>query len=143
GRRRGLERCGEKRGTMTTVIRKTLHRVQRGHGKGFAAKPPAPRSVVRRPARIALMLALAHTVADAVASGKLVDQADAARRLGLPRARITQLLALRWLAPDLQEHVLFLEAVDGVEPLTERDLRKVTCVACWAQQRAMLRTNGA
>ncbi len=88
-----------------------------------------------------MMLALAHTVADAIASGKLVDQADAARRLGLTRARITQLLALLRLAPDLQEHVLFLEAVDGIEPLTERDLRKVTRVACWAQQRAMLKTS--
>jgi hypothetical protein len=123
---------------VTTVINKTLHRVQQGHGRAFAAAPPAPRPVVRRPARIALMLALAHTVADAIASGKLDDQADAARRLGLTRARITQLLALRWLAPDLQEHVLFLEAVDGIEPLTERDLRDVTGVACWDEQRAML-----
>jgi len=83
------------------------------------------------------MLALAHTVADAIASGTLDDQADAARRLGLTPARITQLLALGWLAPDLQEHLLFLETVDGVEPLTKRDLRKVTRVACWAQQRAV------
>lgn len=116
---------------MTTIITRTLHRVQHGHGKAFAAEPPAPRPPVRRPARVAMMLALAHTVAGAIASGKLVDQADAARRLGLTRARITQLLALLRLAPDLQEHVLFLEAVDGVEPLTERDLRKVTRVACW------------
>jgi hypothetical protein len=123
---------------MTTVISRTLHRIQQGHGKAFAAEPPAPRQAVRRPARVAKMLALAHTVADAIASGKLVDQADAARRLGLTRARITQLLALMQLAPDLQEHVLFLEAVDGIEPLTERDLRNVTGVASWDEQRAMI-----
>lgn len=124
---------------MTTVIRRTLHRVQQGHGKAFAAEPPAPRLAVRRPARVAMMLALAHTVAGAIESGTLVDQAEAARRLGLTRARVTQLLALLRLAPDLQEHVLFLEAVDGVETLTERDLRKVTRVESWAQQRAMLK----
>jgi hypothetical protein len=121
---------------VTTIIHKTLHRVQHGHGRAFAAAPPVPPPVVRRPARIALMLALAHTVADAIASGKIDDQSDAARRLGLTPARVTQLLALRWLAPDLQEHVLFLEAVDGIEPLTERDLRSVPSEACYVNESA-------
>ena len=44
-----------------------------------------------------------------IASGQLEDQAEAARRLGVTRARITQLLALVHLAPDPQERVLFLE----------------------------------
>jgi ParB-like chromosome segregation protein Spo0J len=83
------------------------------------------------------MLALAHTLEAAIRTGKLRDQAEAARRLGLTRARMTQLLALLQLAPDLQERVLCLEAVDGREPVTERDLRPVTRALCWADQRAM------
>jgi hypothetical protein len=55
-------------------------------------------------------------------------------------ARVTQLLALLALAPDLQEQVLLLEAVDGLEPLTDRALRAATRELSWAQQRAILRS---
>src|SRR5262249_10199162 len=62
---------------------------------------------------------------------------DAARRLDLTRARVTQLLALLALAPDLQERVLFLESVDGIEPLTERALRRAIRTRSWDAQRAI------
>ena len=126
---------------MTTgkVITSTLHRVQHGHGKAFAREPPPVIAPVCRPARVALMLALAHKIAAAIASGQLRDQADAAHRLDLTRARVTQLLALLALAPDLQERVLFLEAVDGIEPLTERALRFATRATSWEDQRAICR----
>jgi hypothetical protein len=120
---------------MTTgrVITSALHRVQQGHGRRFVSDPP--RGPVHRPARVALMLALAHKIRAAIGAGQLADQAEAARRLGCTRARLTQLLDLLRLAPDLQEQVLFLEAVDGAEPLTERTLRAVTREPSWAEQR--------
>jgi hypothetical protein len=40
------------------------------------------------------------------------------------------------LAPDLQDRVLHLEAVDGVEQLSERALRAVAHTGTWAEQRA-------
>lgn len=123
---------------MTIVVKGSLHRVQVRHGRGFTSEPPVVRLPVRRPARVAIMLALAHAIDAAISEGRLRDQGDAAERLGLTRPRITQLLALLQLAPDIQERVLFLEAVDGVEPLSERDLRPVTRVLCWADQRATL-----
>ncbi len=118
---------------MSKVITGALYRVQRGHGKRFTTEPPpAP---VRRPARVAVMLALAHKIREAIAQGKVRDQADVARRLGFTRARITHLLDLLLLAPDLQEPLLFLEAVDGVQPMSERVLRSVAHLASWAEQR--------
>jgi hypothetical protein len=42
---------------------------------------------------------------------------------------------LTLLAPDLQERVLGLEAVDGVEPISERELRKVAHAGSWSTQR--------
>ncbi|MBM4321206.1 MAG: hypothetical protein FJ125_14960 [Deltaproteobacteria bacterium] len=96
--------------------------------------PLAPEPV-RRPARVAVMLALAHKLQAAIDEGKAVDRADVARRLGLTRARISQLLDLTLLAPDIQEEVLFLEAVDGVEPVTKRGLRQVVDVMEWGGQR--------
>ena len=42
---------------------------------------------------------------------------------------------LTLLAPDIQEQVLFLEAVDGREPMSERDLRTVIYAGDWGAQR--------
>ena len=126
--------------TVGKVITGTLHRVQLGHGRDFVAEPPPVIAPVYRPARVALMLALAHKIAAAIDAGQLHDQADAARRLDLTRARITQLLALLALAPDLQEHVLFLESIDGIEPLSERVLRRAVCSWSWDTQRTIYRS---
>ena len=121
---------------MTIVVSAPLHRVRVRHRQGFVNEAPVVRLPVRRPARVAIMLALAHTIDAAIGAGRLRDQRDAAQRLGLTPPRVTQLLALLQLAPDLQERVLFLEAVDGLEPLTERDLRPLTRLLCWDEQRA-------
>jgi len=119
--------------TTAKVITGALHRVQRGHGKRFAAEPPP--GPVRRPARVAVMLALAHKVQQTIDDGKVRDRAEVARRLGFTRARVTHLMDLTLLAPDLQERVLDLEAVDGVEPISERGLRAIAHAGTWDQQR--------
>jgi len=94
------------------------------------APPPEPEPV-RRPARVAQMLALAHHLQAAIDQGHCRDRADLARTLDLTRARITQLLDLILLAPDIQEELLFLEAVDGAEPLSPRALRPIARRATW------------
>ncbi len=112
-------------------------RVRDGHGWAFADDPPAtPPEPARRPARIARMLALAHRLEDAIERGEYAHRADAARQLGVTRARITQLLHLTLLAPDIQETLLQLEATDGREPWTERALRPVVGHDGWTEQRA-------
>ncbi len=120
--------------TSGKVITSVLHRVQRGHGRGYVEQ--APRDPVERPARVAVMLALAHKIREAISNGKAQSQADVAGQVGLTRARITQQLDLLRLAPDLQEQILFLVAIDGAEPLTARQLRPLTRAAHWADQRA-------
>ncbi len=113
-----------------------LHRVQRGHGKTFVQGPPQPPPErVRRPARVAIMLALAHKIQEAIDRGVARDRAEVARRLGLTRARLTQLMDLTLLAPDIQEQILFLESVDGVEQMSERELRQIIRRELWGQQR--------
>jgi hypothetical protein len=103
----------------------------------FTTDPPQPPpEPVRRPAHVARMLALAHRLNTAIERGVVADQAAVARKLGLTRARITQFLDLTLLAPDLQLQVLKLEAVDGVEPLAERQRRAVMAAGTWPQQRA-------
>lgn len=98
--------------------------------------PPDKPEPVRRPAKVARQLALAHHLQAAIERGLVADQAALARKLGLTRARVTQLFDLLMLAADLQEQVLALEAVDGAEPMAERTLRAVAHAGTWAEQRA-------
>ncbi len=90
----------------------------------------------RRPARVARRLALAHRIAADIEAGRYKDYADVARRHGLTRARLTQLMNLLLLAPDIQEEVLALEFPVGREPVTDRTLRRVLTSLCWEDQRA-------
>ena len=114
------------------VVTGLLHRVRRGRAHSFAVEtPPEP---VRQPARVAVMLALAHKIRQAIDRGEIKDQAEAARMLGLTRARITQMIDLTFLSPSVQEDLLFLEAGIAAEPETERGLRRLVNVASWANQ---------
>ena len=65
------------------------------------------------------------------------DRAEVARRLGLSRARVTQLMDLTLLAPDIQERIFFTESVAGLEPISERSLRAVVNTVDWAKQRVV------
>lgn len=65
--------------------------------------PPKPLEPEWRPSRLALQLALAVRIERAIESGELRDYADAARRLGLTRARVTQLAVLAALPTAVQD----------------------------------------
>jgi len=98
--------------------------------------PPPPKPVPkRRPARVAQMLALAHDLQSKLDRGEHRDQATLAAGLGFTRGRLSQLLDLTLLAPDIQEEVLHLEAIDGREPLAERDLHGIARRPAWVDQR--------
>lgn len=116
------------------VLKGTLHRVRRGKAIAFVSQPVVTQATVRRPAKVAKMLALAHHLQHAIDRGIAHDRADVARRLGLTRARVTQLLDLLLLAPDLQEAILFLSTLDG-EPTTERSIRGIAARSDWDDQR--------
>ena len=105
--------------------------------------PPEPKpGPERSPARVAQMLALAHQLQDALDRGEYQDQAELARHRGFTRGRLTRLLDLTLLAPDIQEEILFLEAVDGKEPLSERALREVVRHQSWNDQRRCWHEHG-
>jgi hypothetical protein len=116
------------------VVTGELYRVRRGRGKRFSVEPPPEPS--RRPARVAVTLALAHTIQRAIDRGEIRDQAEAARRLGVTRARLTQILDFTLLAPDLQERMLLMG--DGAAPVYERGLRAAVRARTWVEQRRML-----
>ncbi len=58
-------------------------------------------------------------------------------RLGhVSRARVTQIMNLNLLAPDLQEDILFLPRVEsGRDPVRGHAVRPIAATAGWAKQR--------
>jgi hypothetical protein len=47
-----------------------------------------------------------------------------ARQLGFTRDRVTQIMDLLLLAPEVQQEILFPELPPGAQPLSERGLRE-------------------
>ncbi len=81
--------------------------------------PPPPEKPGTRPvSRAARMLALAHCVERPVEEGSVASYADAARQLGVSRARMSQVLNLLNLPPRVQEGLLL-----GDLHLSERWMR--------------------
>lgn len=70
---------------VARIITGQLHRVQDGHGKRFVSERPQVVEV-RHPARVAIMLALAHKIQSAIEAEQARDRAEVARRLKLTRA---------------------------------------------------------
>jgi hypothetical protein len=71
-----------------------------------------------------------------VQTGVIANYAELARLGHVSRARVTQIVNLGLLAPDLQEAVLFLPpTVQGRDPIHLRQLQPVAAELDWQQQR--------
>jgi hypothetical protein len=70
--------------------------------------------------------------------GEVRDYADLARLGYVTRARLTQIMNLMLLAPDIQEAVLFLtEGIDSNGTASERALRTICAEVTWTDQRRL------
>lgn len=96
--------------------------------------PTAPQARERTP-RITMLMALAVKYQEMVDCGDLRDYADIARLGYLSRARMTQIMNLSNLAPDIQERLLF---PTGPLP-AERRLRGLVAQVDWKTQRRLWR----
>lgn len=92
-----------------------------------AAKPVGPSAIARR-------VALAHFIEKQIDAGVIRDLAEAARLLGITRARMTQIADLRLLAPSIRAAVLLGEVVP-----TDLQLRITGRSAVWAEQEALFK----
>ena len=101
------------------------------------AKPDLPVGSVPRVARL---MALAIRCEDLVRCGEVADYADLARLGHVTRARMTQIMNLLNLAPDIQEEILFLPRITkGRDPIGERNLRPISAMTNWKEQRSRWR----
>jgi predicted XRE-type DNA-binding protein len=88
--------------------------------------------------RITKMMALAIRLDHLIKTGQVSDQAELARVGHVSRARLTQIMDLNLLAPDIQEEILFLaRAGRGQELMSEQELRQIVAIHGWKEQRRM------
>jgi len=123
------------KGLTTTT---TVHfRQGRGTRKVMErGKEPAP--VVSAVPRISRLMALAIHMQELVDQGEVADYAELARLAHVSRPRITQIMNLTLLAPDIQEALLSLPGTDGGRgAVTERAVRRVWAVAEWRMQQTL------
>lgn len=82
-------------------------------------------------------MALAIKFQDMVDRGEVRDYADLARLGYVTRARLTQIMNLLLLAPEIQEEILRQESIEGGKAIvTERHLRHLVAYPSWQQQRS-------
>src|SRR5262249_7819121 len=126
-----------KRMNTSVVIRGTLSLPPRRRGQEpDAGESPPNQAASARIPRIAQLMALARHVDELVRSGAVASYAEAARLGRVSRARLSQIIGLLNLAPDLQEQLLFLEHPARGRPTPV--LRRVLSVASaldWDEQR--------
>ena len=120
-----------------TVTRR-LH-VHSGHRGARKVRPgPTPARPPGRTPRIAKLMALAIHFEGMVARGEIEDYATVARLGQVSRARVTQIVNLALLAPDIQEELLFLpQTRRNRDVLTTTVLQPLAREHDWQRQRAM------
>lgn len=116
------------------VGRKTRKQLTEG------AAPPAQETLVEPGTvpRVSRLMALAIRLERLLRDGVARDYADLARLGGVTRARLTQIMNMLLLAPDIQEELLFLpRTIAGRHPVTEHDMRRIAAVPDWRKQRRL------
>jgi hypothetical protein len=90
--------------------------------------------------RITQVLALALQFQEMIDRGEIRKHADLARLGCVSRERISQMMVLTWLAPDIQEEILRLPQVPGGRfPMSEGVLRRIARIPTWEDQQILWR----
>jgi hypothetical protein len=117
----------------------TIHFRRTGRGARREVRAgAAPAAPAGRVPRVSRLMALALRLDGLIREGVVAGYAELARLGHVTRARVTQVMNLLNLAPDIQEQLLFLPRVEGGrDPVVLRDLQPVVAVADWKKQRKM------
>lgn len=86
--------------------------------------------------RIVQVVALAIHFQDMLDRGEVRNHADLARLGCISRERMSQIMMLAWLAPDIQQAVLSLPKTPGGRfPVSQTTLRSIARPPVWEEQR--------
>ncbi|WP_339910369.1 hypothetical protein [Symmachiella dynata] len=122
------------------TVKRNLHFVKGVKGRQRIQKEPVATSMVddgRVPQNSRLM-ALAINCDQMIRDGEVADQTERARLLHVSQPRMTQIMNLLLLAPEIQEELLCLpRTVFGRDPIHEKLLRPIAAKPDWERQRGM------
>ncbi len=123
--------------TQGLIVERQFHVRRKHQGRKVVhegTRPPT--EAVAAVPRISRLMALAIRFDHLIGTGAVADQADLARLGHVTRARVTQIMDLLQLAPDIQEEILCLPATVAERDLVaERSIRSITAVPDWRKQR--------
>ena len=124
---------------MRQRIECAIHR-ERGAKGSYRLRPVKTAVATSQPPgrvpRLARLLALAHKFDGLLRQGVIADYATLARLGHVSRARITQIMNLLYLAPDIQEQILFFDTTaEGRDRRHLRELQPIARILDWQQQR--------
>lgn len=109
-------------------------RTRMKNGKEPDPPPEKPGTILR----VSRLMALAIRYEKLMQEGHVKGHADLARIGVVSRARVTQIMNLVLLAPDIQEEILFLPLrKKGRDAITEHDVRDICAAADWKKQRRL------
>ncbi len=122
---------------MITVTKK-VHIGLTARRKRIADERPATQTIaLGRIPRVSKVMALALKFEKLLRDGTIATMDELAQLAKVTQPRITQILNLAHLAPDIIEDLLFLPRVmEGRDPIHEKMLRPVIAELSWAKQRA-------
>jgi len=123
------------------TVRCKVH-FQKGHHGQLEMKSGSAPNPVDAPAgrvpKLARLMALAIKFQGMLERGEVKDQAELARVGHVSRARVTQIMNLSMLAPDIQEEILFLPpVVEGGDQVKEWQVRVMAAEPVWGIQRRL------
>jgi hypothetical protein len=105
-------------------------------GRKKVESGPAPTPPPARIPRISRFMALAIRLGKQMQDGEYTNQREIGDVGGVTRERVSQIMGLLNLAPDLQEVILLLPRVErGHDPIVLRDVLPITKIADWSKQR--------
>jgi hypothetical protein len=127
--------------TAWTIEREVHFRAQawgRKRLRAGPAPPPGPAPEPGRVPRVSRLMALAIRFERLLRAGVVRDYAELARLGHMTRARVSQVMGLLSLAPDLQEAVLFLpRTLRGRDPIPLWRLQPIAAALDWRKQRRL------
>ena len=129
---------------MITVKRKVrfVRRPERSHAIVTADALPKPPAPAGRVPRISRLMALAIHFDRLVREGKVTNLSELARLAHVTQPRMTQIMNLNHLAPDIQEELLLLPPVAVARSVVfEHMLRSICARIDWACQRRVWRSS--
>jgi hypothetical protein len=128
--------------TLPLTVESEVH--FRRRGKGWRRQleagpaPTTPPFTPGRVPRIARLMALAIRFADYLRTGQITTHSELAVLGQVSRPRISQVMNLLNLAPDIQEAILFLPlTMSGRDPIHLRQLQAIASDFIWHRQRKL------